>query len=62
MDLLSQKWSDIYNFTDVNYIASEITRKLTKILDLHIPRSFKIIKNGKKKQKNSAPIAYNKSN
>ena len=30
MDLLFQKWSDIYNFTEVNDIASKITKILTK--------------------------------
>ena len=51
MDLLSQKWSNVYNFTEVDDIASKITKIVTNTLDLHIPRAFKIRKYGKKSRK-----------
>ena len=47
MDLMAQKWSEIYNYSDVDIIAEKISKILTDTLDSHVPRKIKNKKSGK---------------
>ena len=51
MDLLGQKWSEVYQLSDVDDIALKILSLFLEILDKHIPRKFSTKKYGNKEVK-----------